>query len=261
MVILNGHEYVTNQATRQGVRFTEEGNCFTDWDNAAEPNRVADTLRQHSAIGRLEKILRRWLSQCFCLALDVAEQKNIHCQHAFSIYQLYCSRHLLALLALEGGVTQYGLFRQGLAPRKVQEAVLLHLRAKAKRTRSSVPIDMMHLEPALRHMLGRAGELAGRDRAGRIGEAHILAWPAGPTGAPRSAGRSAKNSAERLPARVLQPRRRDSPVPHAHPGRLHDGRRSLPPPLLRQTRARAANRGHSRPGRERCDWSLLRRAQ
>ncbi len=43
MVILNGHEYVANQATRQGIRFTKEGNCFTDWDNAADLNWVADT--------------------------------------------------------------------------------------------------------------------------------------------------------------------------------------------------------------------------
>lgn len=96
MVILNGHEYVANQATRQGIRFTKEGNCFTDWDNAVELNRVADTLRQPGAIGRLEKVMRRWLSQCLCLALDVAEQKKIDCQYAFSIYQIEYSRNLLS---------------------------------------------------------------------------------------------------------------------------------------------------------------------
>jgi hypothetical protein len=95
MVILNGHEYVANQATRQAIRFAKEGNCFTDWDNAADLNRVADTLRQRGAIGRLEKVLRHWLSQCLCLALDVAEQKRIHCQYAFSIYQVEYSRNLL----------------------------------------------------------------------------------------------------------------------------------------------------------------------
>jgi DNA-binding transcriptional ArsR family regulator len=95
MVILNGHEYVANQATRQGIRFTKESNCFTDWDNAAELNRVADTLRQSGAIGRLEKVLRHWLTQCLCLALDVAEQKKTHCQYAFSIYQIEYSRNLL----------------------------------------------------------------------------------------------------------------------------------------------------------------------
>ncbi len=95
MVILNGHEYVANQATRQGIRFTKEGNCFTDWDNVADLNRVADTLRQSGAIGRLEQVLRRWLAQCLCLALDVAEQKKMHCQYAFSIYQAEYSRNLL----------------------------------------------------------------------------------------------------------------------------------------------------------------------
>src|SRR5262249_36891977 len=95
MLILNGHEYVANQATWQGIRFAKEGNCFTDWDNAEDLNRVADTLCQRSAIGRLEKVLRHWLSQSFCLALDVAEQKRTHCQYAFSIYQIKYSRNLV----------------------------------------------------------------------------------------------------------------------------------------------------------------------
>jgi hypothetical protein len=52
-------------------------------------------LRQRGAIGRLEKVLRHWLSQCLCLALDVAEQKRVHCQYACSIYQVEYSRNLL----------------------------------------------------------------------------------------------------------------------------------------------------------------------
>ena len=43
----------------------------------------------------LEQVLRRWLAQCLCLALDVAEQKKMHCQYAFSIYQAEYSRNLL----------------------------------------------------------------------------------------------------------------------------------------------------------------------
>jgi hypothetical protein len=95
LIILNGHEYVANQATQQGIRFTKEGNCFTDWDNAADLHRVAETLRHPDAIGRLEQVLRHWLSRCLCLALDVAEQKKMHCQYAFSIYQAEYSRNLL----------------------------------------------------------------------------------------------------------------------------------------------------------------------
>jgi len=95
MVILNGHEYVANQAMRQGIRFTKESNCFTDWNNAADLNRVADTLRQPGAIGRLEKVLRHWLTQCLCLALDVAEQKKTHWENAYSVYQIEYSRNLL----------------------------------------------------------------------------------------------------------------------------------------------------------------------
>lgn len=93
MGMLNGHEYVANQATRQGIRFAKEGNCFTDWDNAADLNRVADTLRQPGAIGRLAKVLRHWLSQCLCLALDVAQQKRTHCKYGFSIYQVEYRRN------------------------------------------------------------------------------------------------------------------------------------------------------------------------
>jgi DNA-binding transcriptional ArsR family regulator len=95
LVILNGHEYVANQAKQQGIRFSKESNCFTAWDNAAELNRVADTLRQPGTVGRLEQVMRRWLSQCLCLALDVAEQRKTSCQYAFSIYQVEYSRNLL----------------------------------------------------------------------------------------------------------------------------------------------------------------------
>jgi hypothetical protein len=95
MLILNGHEYVANQTTRQGIRCAKEDNCFTDWDNAADLNQVSDTLCQRGAIGRLEKVLRHWLSQCLCLALDVVEQTRIHWQYAFSIYQVEYSRNLV----------------------------------------------------------------------------------------------------------------------------------------------------------------------
>ena len=95
MVIFNGHEYVANQATRQGIRFTKEGNCFTDWDNVADLNcgsQIPCAIRRDRP---LEQVLRRWLAQCLCLALDVAEQKKMHCQYAFSIYQAEYSRNLL----------------------------------------------------------------------------------------------------------------------------------------------------------------------
>ena len=84
-------------------------------------------------------------------------------------------RHLLlALLTWEGGATHYGLYRQGKPPRKVQEAVMLSLRARARRERTTLPLDRAHVQPILQHIFELAGEAAGRARAGRIAEAHLL---------------------------------------------------------------------------------------
>ena len=90
-------------------------------------------------------------------------------------YEIADPRHLLlALLAHEGGVTQYGLFQQGLLPRKLQEATMLSLRSKARRTRSVVPPERKHLQLLLQNILERAGKLAGEERLERIDERHIL---------------------------------------------------------------------------------------
>ena len=43
-VILNGHEYVACQAAKAGIRFTKEGNCFTQISHAAGLAKIADTL-------------------------------------------------------------------------------------------------------------------------------------------------------------------------------------------------------------------------
>lgn len=90
-------------------------------------------------------------------------------------YEKADPRHLLlALLEREGGVTQYGLYHQGLAPKKIQEAAMLTLRARAKRTRSVAPLDKEHLQPMLAGILEEAGELAGRDHVQRVTEPHLL---------------------------------------------------------------------------------------
>ncbi len=90
-------------------------------------------------------------------------------------YNVADSRHLLlALLAHEGGVTQYGLHLQGLVPRKVQEMVMLSLQHKAKRTRSTVPLDSKHLQPLLKSTLNLSGEIAGSNHTNCINEAHLL---------------------------------------------------------------------------------------
>lgn len=90
-------------------------------------------------------------------------------------YHVADPRHLLlALLGVEGGVTQYGLYHQGLTPRRIHEAVTLSLRSKAKRTRSTIALKRDGLQPILQHILSRSGELTGSGRSSKIGEPHLL---------------------------------------------------------------------------------------
>jgi ATP-dependent Clp protease ATP-binding subunit ClpC len=90
-------------------------------------------------------------------------------------YQQIDARHLLlALVEREKGVTQYALFHQGVVPRRVQEALTVNLRGGARRHRDPDSLDRATLQPLLQRMLIHAGELAGRARAKRITEAHLL---------------------------------------------------------------------------------------
>jgi ATP-dependent Clp protease ATP-binding subunit ClpC len=84
-------------------------------------------------------------------------------------------RHLLLALALrEGESTQYALHQQGVAPRKVQEALSLSLRARARRTRSEIPLEKSRLQLVLQNILAAAAEAAGRQHAKKIAEPHLL---------------------------------------------------------------------------------------
>jgi hypothetical protein len=94
-IMLNGHEYVAQEASRQKIRFAKEDNCFTQLADAPGLQRVADTLRCQDAIGRLLRVVERWLFQCLCLALDSAEQKKSGFQYTLSVYQAEYSRNLL----------------------------------------------------------------------------------------------------------------------------------------------------------------------
>jgi hypothetical protein len=94
-IMLNGHEYVAQGASRRKIRFAKEDNCFTQLADAPGLQRVADTLRSKDAIGRLLRVVERWLFQCLCLALDSAEQKKSGFQYTLSVYQAEYSRNLL----------------------------------------------------------------------------------------------------------------------------------------------------------------------
>src|SRR6266568_1636631 len=73
-LILNGHEYVARQAQKTQIELTQQENCFTAISNAADLAKVADTLSEEQATGRLRQLCERWIySTCLCFALDLAE--------------------------------------------------------------------------------------------------------------------------------------------------------------------------------------------
>jgi len=96
-IILNGHEYVANEATRQNIDFVKEENCFTHVSDAAGLARIADTMIRSSAdVGRLVQACERWIySSCLCFALDLAEQQRTGFRYSYSVYQAEYSRNLL----------------------------------------------------------------------------------------------------------------------------------------------------------------------
>ena len=95
-IIFNGHEYVACQAQKAGIGFTKEGNCFTHVADAAGLAKIADTLSEESAIGRLSQVCERWIySSCLCFALDLEEQQRSGFHYQYSNYQLEYSRNLL----------------------------------------------------------------------------------------------------------------------------------------------------------------------
>jgi hypothetical protein len=94
-VILNGHEYVACQARKAGITFTKEGNCFTTISDAAGLAKIADTLSEPRAIGRLSQVCERWIYDCVCFALDFDEQKRSGFRYQYSNYQIEFSRNLV----------------------------------------------------------------------------------------------------------------------------------------------------------------------
>ena len=95
-IILNGHEYVACRARKANLDFTKEGNCFTHITESARLARIADTLADDQATGRLSQVCERWIySACLCFALDIEEQERTGFHYEYSIYQVEYSRNLL----------------------------------------------------------------------------------------------------------------------------------------------------------------------
>ena len=94
-VMLNGHQYVACQARKAGLSFTKQGNCFTTISDAAGLAKIADTLSEPRAIGRLSQVCERWIYTCLCFALDFDEQKRSGFRDQYSRYQIEYSRNLV----------------------------------------------------------------------------------------------------------------------------------------------------------------------
>jgi hypothetical protein len=95
-VILNGHEYVACQARKAGIAFTKEGNCFTAIADTTGFAKIAETLSEPRAAGRLSEVCERWIYRsCLCFALDFEEQKRSGFRYHFSNYQMEYSRNLI----------------------------------------------------------------------------------------------------------------------------------------------------------------------
>ena len=74
----------------------KEGNCFTEIADPQGLARVADTLSQPAAIGRLGQACERWIyTACLCFGLDTSEQQASGFRYGYSVYQAEYSRNLL----------------------------------------------------------------------------------------------------------------------------------------------------------------------
>lgn len=120
-VILNGHEYVSRQAAKQGLVLPKEGNCFTAiigqaagqqaaetsrCDNAIGPlvdggqrpnlTQFAETLCSPNTVGQLRQVCDRWLYRtCLYFGLSLQEQERSHFHYDYSVFQVEYSRNLL----------------------------------------------------------------------------------------------------------------------------------------------------------------------
>jgi hypothetical protein len=58
--------------------------------------KIADTLSEARAIGRLSHVCERWIyTTCLCFALDLEEQERSRFQYQYSNYQIEHSRNLV----------------------------------------------------------------------------------------------------------------------------------------------------------------------
>ncbi len=84
-------------------------------------------------------------------------------------------RHLLlALLEYEGGATQVALYQQNLAPKKVQERLMINLRGQAHQKLSQLNLNREDMSSTIIDILEKASRETQADLSGRIAEVHIF---------------------------------------------------------------------------------------
>jgi hypothetical protein len=116
-IILNGHEYVACQARKSGIGFTKEANCFTSIADTSGFVKIAATLSEQRAVGRLSEVCERWIYRCcLCFALDFEEQKRSGFRYHFSNYQMEYSRNLIFLVGGRMEQVFQGLIDRSRAP-------------------------------------------------------------------------------------------------------------------------------------------------
>ena len=166
-IILNGHEYVSGQAARQGWHFDKEGNCFTSIIGTADGSHTAvtscpqgaigpvttggdrpcltqfaETLCSENIIGQLRQVCDRWLySTCLHFVLPEDERRRSGFGYEYAIYQVEYSRNLL--------------FHQGQQMEQVFDALI-------ERTRSRLDIKRLKTIFGLRKRPSRTRRNQGR---------------------------------------------------------------------------------------------------
>src|SRR5437588_2059416 len=150
-VMLNGHEYVACQAHKAGLSFTKEGNCFTTISNAAGLAKIADTLSEPRAIGRLSQVCERWIYTCLCFALDFDEQKRSGFRYQYSSYQIEYSRNLVFQLGGHLDQVFQALIDRSRAPldlKTIKTILGYRRRPRYRRTKRSAECEVSVEKPA-----------------------------------------------------------------------------------------------------------------
>ena len=95
MVILNGHEYIAQQAQAQGVALEQSSNCFTSIMSPTELTQIAETSCAAHTIGQLRQLCDRWIYSCLHFALTIEEQRRSGFHYTYALFQIEYSRNFL----------------------------------------------------------------------------------------------------------------------------------------------------------------------